>query len=173
MSICKKRIVKPYIITHPIVNPNRSTEEKEQYFFISFLSFSNHGETNQDICSPGQYYAVAFIEHSEQLPAMVDMTGKIVTGEDWRRSQASSSLPEPFKQWCGNGHAGCPWGNSNRQAVCRQSAGSLQWTELRSENVSLLRWCRNSITSPMVHCSTDHLFGMSVLHGKSDTFMCT
>jgi len=37
MSICKKRIVKPYIITHPIVNPNRSTEEKEQYFFYQLL----------------------------------------------------------------------------------------------------------------------------------------
>jgi len=33
----QKRIVKPYIITHPIVNPNRSTEEKEQYFFYQLL----------------------------------------------------------------------------------------------------------------------------------------
>ena len=71
----RKRTVKPYIVTHPIVNPNRSSEEKERYFY-QLLKLFRPWRDEQNICSLGQTYEAAFVEQSEHLPAMVEYDKK-------------------------------------------------------------------------------------------------
>ena len=65
----KRRIKSPYIVTHKLVNPNSSEENKQMYYYFLLKLFKPWREESQ-LCHPGKSYNETFLAECEDLPAM-------------------------------------------------------------------------------------------------------
>jgi len=65
----RKRTQKPYLVTHQLVNPNRSPEDEQQYYY-QLLKLFKPWRAETDFISSGQTYKECFANESEQNPEM-------------------------------------------------------------------------------------------------------
>ena len=65
----RRRTSRPYIVTHQLVNPNRSEECRETYFYY-MLKLFKPWRSESDICPPGQTFQRTF--HGHVPPAARD-----------------------------------------------------------------------------------------------------
>ena len=76
----RRRTSKPYIVTHQLVNPNRSEECRETYFYY-MLKLFKPWRSESDICPPGRTFYEHFTEMSHQLPQMLSYHDRHVETE--------------------------------------------------------------------------------------------
>jgi len=67
----RRRKKVPYIITHQIVNPNQSEENKELYYY-QLLKLFKPWRTEHDLSFPGLTFHEAYMKESPDLPDMVE-----------------------------------------------------------------------------------------------------
>jgi len=67
----RKRTKTPYIVTHQIINPNLSDENKETYHYF-LLKLFKPWRSESDLCLPGKSYFETYIEERQNLPDMVN-----------------------------------------------------------------------------------------------------
>ena len=67
----KRRIKSPYIVTHKLVNPNSSEENKQMYYYF-LLKLFKPWRSESELCYPGKSYNETFLAECENLPAMTE-----------------------------------------------------------------------------------------------------
>ena len=74
----RKRTFKPYIITHKLLNPNRSPEEENRYYY-QLLKLFRPWRTESDFMTPGKSCKEIFLDNRDKYPQMAEYHNQLVS----------------------------------------------------------------------------------------------
>ena len=94
----RRRTVKPYIITHKLVNPQKSEEDKEAYFY-QLLKLFKPWRSESDLCLEGKTFSQTFATESSRLPEMAAYHDNNIQTEQ-QEQQLENDVKERAEEIC-------------------------------------------------------------------------
>jgi len=95
----RRRTAKPYIITHKVINPQQSEENKEQYFY-QLLKLFKPWRAEADLCLAGQSYHDTYVNEKQISSRVIDILNRLMrqTGTQPNKSRRrKGQLPNEQK----------------------------------------------------------------------------
>ena len=88
----RKRTLKPYIVTHKLINPNTSPENENQYYF-QLLKMFKPWRTESDFLTLGKSCKEVFMEEKDKYPEMAAYDKQLVN-----QRQSDAAVDEAIRQ---------------------------------------------------------------------------
>ena len=88
----RKRTFKPYIVTHQLVNPNRSPEDEHRYYY-QLLKLFKPWRAESDFMTPGESCKEIFLNNQEKYPQMAEYHNQLAS-----RQTTDEAVDEAVRQ---------------------------------------------------------------------------